>query len=148
MRADNSSKTEYDFDLGHLKVVLALALILLTVTFFKNGFRFAPEKEKAQPALTYDQVRTQVAADMPGGSNADQVAQQLDAQLALIDPDFGSGAVLGLSTETVQSMNIKSVDEAYGTNVDDVISVVQLDDTNAFLMQQYRNSIADEITTE
>lgn len=133
------------FHFGHLGIILACAVLLVGVSFFKNGFNFkSAQKARAdgnQQILTYDQAKAQV--DATTGLEEKAAEQQLDqdvqSKVALLDPGQGNGQVLGTSTD-LSGMFPKAQD-VFTPDVLSVIKIKQTNDDTKEAMQKYAEQV-------
>ncbi len=126
---------------GHLALIALCAVLLVGVTFMKNGFTLhvkAGEEKKVK--VTKAEIERQVAMEMnqnyqTGGDNQDEIAK-----LAIVDPNFSEGLVAGTSTAS-QIEGLPSASDI-PDEVLNAIKVLILDGpTNATTVMEYANQV-------
>lgn len=123
----NQSAIEH-FNFAHLGIVVFCSVLLLGMSWLKNPELFAWLGSAAQaPGLyTYEQAQKEVFAQM-SDYDRQTLAQtvngensQMSGELAMIDPNFSGGSVLGASTGT----NDTIIPEAKQVLTEEVLNLI------------------------
>lgn len=105
------------FGKSHIKLIALSILLLVAATFMRGGFTLGAfgfsSAESAPEKMTYEQAQAQARqmveekyASMPAGG---QSPEQLQNQLAEIDPNYGQGEVLGTSVTSEGNIDVESL---------------------------------------
>lgn len=100
--ADTEQKTKQHFNLGHLKLIAGSVAVILLITWVKGGFSFEKKQTAVTKNYTYEQAQSEAIAKESVSLN--QTSSKAKNELALLDPNFASGSVLGTSTGTEATM--------------------------------------------
>ena len=137
------------FNFGQLAAIAACAFLLIGLAVFKNGlslpiFKRGPEatvKEK----YTYEQARQQVLADSQAQDQATENLKrdEISRQLAMLDPSFNTGSVLGVSTGTLEALNLPKLEDFVTQEELQQIPVQEISETNIETITQYLEALSD-----
>lgn len=133
---------------GHLALIALCAVLLVGVTFMKNGFTLHIKNTTAPvKRVTYEQVRNEVLASFPdaGSQLAQDDKKNLD-ELALLDPSFQEGQVLGTSTGTLDA--IPQAEQVLTPEVLNMIPVYAQASTTEASVWEYINSVNEILANE
>ena len=123
--------------IGHFGVILFCALALVSLAWMKSGFNFVlrPGDQPAVPKYTYEQAQAEVLAE---NGNSLPAADNPDAnQLAMLDPSLSSGAVLGASTGTEDSV-IPPAEQLITPEILNIIPVKEIATSSFDSVRQYK----------
>ncbi len=131
---------------GHLALIVGAALVLVFVTFMKNGFHFslkATASTTAKP-YTYAMALKDAHAELAisdTGTDASEDSSTTAEQLAMIDPMLDQGAVLGASTGTLDSV-IPDAADIISPDQLSQIKIKLLDTTSSTQIAKYKDDVA------
>ncbi len=105
------------FGKSHIKLIALSILLLVAATFMRGGFTLGAfgfsSAESAPEKMTYEQAQAKAKqmieekySALPAGG---QDPEQLQQQLAEVDPNYGQGAVLGTSVTSDGNIDVESL---------------------------------------
>lgn len=96
------NKTKQHFHFGHLSLIAGSVAVILLISWFKGGFSFEKKQVSISKNYSYEQAQLDAAKQTLSSSGLSQKEQE--TQLALLDPNFLEGSVLGSSTGTLNTI--------------------------------------------
>ena len=139
---DSSLKVPKEhFHMGHIGIIALVAAALVGLSMIKSGPELFSKNDPPPYTFTYDEVKNQVVAE--NASQPTTTNDQTDQQLAMIDPNYNSGQVLGTSTDsTGLDSVIPKAEDMLTPQVLNMIQVKTSDKSDKDSIQTY----ADQVT--
>jgi hypothetical protein len=125
---------------GHVAIILGCAFFLISVSLMKSGFQLPSSHKVAIKKITYAEAKAKALA-AAGMTDEINTTESTDAQMAMLDPEFGQGSVAGASTGTLESLGIPTAEQSWSQEELNLIPVKIISDNSQIAYETYRDTM-------